>query len=230
MARRQDEIGVATGLAWTQNGGEILFIEARQMAGNRGLQLTGQLGNVMKESALAALSYIRSKAKSLRIDPAVFNKMDIHIHIPSGATPKDGPSAGVTIVTCLTSLLTDRPVKHHIAMTGEITLRGKVMPVGGIREKVVAARRAGITTVILPKLNKNDLDDVPDYVKESLHFIFVDHIDDVLRHALEESPVKSNGVKKVGKIGRKAIPKSPGRRIIVPAKHMEIARRAGAGK
>ncbi len=227
MAHRQDEIGVATGLAWTQNGGEILFIEARQMKGNRGLQLTGQLGNVMKESAQAALSYIRSKAESLKINPALFNTMDIHIHIPSGATPKDGPSAGVTIVTCLTSLLTNRPVKHHIAMTGEITLRGKVMPVGGIREKVVAARRAGITTVILPKLNKNDLDDVPDYVKESLHFIFAEHIDEVLSHALLELPVKSNGAKKHKKNGRNIVPKHPGRRMIVPAKRVALAPRAG---
>lgn len=184
MAHREDEIGVATGLAWTQNGGEILFIEARMMQGNRGLQLTGQLGDVMKESAQAGLSYIRSKARSLRIDPSVFNKSDIHVHIPSGATPKDGPSAGVTIATCLTSLMTGRPVKHNIAMTGEITLRGKVMPVGGIREKVVAARRAGITTVIMPKMNEHDLEDVPDYVKASLKFIFVEHIDEVLQHAL----------------------------------------------
>ncbi|KAB2878420.1 endopeptidase La [bacterium] len=196
MAHRENEIGVATGLAWTQNGGEILFIEARLMQGNRGLQLTGQLGEVMKESAQAGLSYIRSKASILHINPSVFNKMDIHIHIPSGATPKDGPSAGVTIVTCLTSLMTGRPVKHNVAMTGEITLRGKVLAVGGIREKVVAARRAGINTVIMPKMNKNDLEDVPDYVKKSLQFIYVEHIDEVLKHALLNKPVRYNGVRK----------------------------------
>lgn len=191
MAHRADEVGTVTGLAWTQNGGEILFIEARLMSGKSGLQLTGQLGNVMKESAQAALSYIRSKADALGIPRAFFEKMDIHIHIPSGATPKDGPSAGVTIATCLASLLTNKPVKHDVAMTGEITLRGKVMPVGGIREKVVAARRAGIKTVILPKLNRNDLEDVPDYVKQSLQFVFVDHIDDVLSCAL--TPLRGNG-------------------------------------
>jgi ATP-dependent Lon protease len=193
MARRDDEIGIATGLAWTQAGGEILFIEARLMKGSRNLQLTGQLGNVMKESAQAALSFIRSKAATLKIDPKVFDTVDIHIHIPSGATPKDGPSAGVTIATCLTSLFTGRPVRSDVAMTGEITLRGKVMPVGGIREKVVAARRAGIKTVILPALNRNDLEDVPDYIKKSLQFKFVDHIDEVLPLALLSTPVRSNG-------------------------------------
>ncbi|HNM15590.1 MAG TPA: endopeptidase La, partial [bacterium] len=190
VARRTSETGVATGLAWTMNGGEILFIEARLMQGNRGMQMTGQLGNVMKESAQAAISYIRSKAGDLGIDPKIFDKNEIHMHIPSGATPKDGPSAGVTIVVCLTSLLTGKKVRHDIAMTGEITLRGKVMPVGGIREKVVAARRAGIKTVILPKLNKNDLDDVPEYVKSSLTFIFADHIDDVLPHVFENDRTK----------------------------------------
>lgn len=190
VARRTSETGVATGLAWTMNGGEILFIEARLMQGNRGMQMTGQLGNVMKESAQAAISYIRSKAGDLGIDPKIFDKNEIHMHIPSGATPKDGPSAGVTIVVCLTSLLTGKKVRHDIAMTGEITLRGKVMPVGGIREKVVAARRAGIKTVILPKLNKNDLDDVPEYVKSSLTFIFADHIDDVLPHVFENDRSK----------------------------------------
>jgi len=213
MAHRFDEVGIATGLAWTQNGGEILFIEARKMSGNRGLQLTGQLGDVMKESAQTGLSYIRSKAKQLDINPDVFNKLDIHIHIPSGATPKDGPSAGVTIVTCLTSLLTNRPIRHDIAMTGEITLRGKVMPVGGIREKVVAARRAGIKTILLPRMNQNDLEDVPDYVRRSLHFIFVEHIDDVLKYALIETPAGSNGAKKPlkhgVKLGRKLIKPSP---------------------
>ncbi len=192
-AHRADEVGTATGLAWTQNGGEILFIEARRMPGSRNLQLTGQLGAIMKESAQAALSYVRSRARELNIDAQVFDKMDIHVHIPSGATPKDGPSAGVTLAACLASLLTNRPVRHDVAMTGEITLRGRVMPVGGIREKVVAARRAGIKTVVMPKMNRNDLDDVPEYVKRSLRFAFVEHIDEVLRVALLEPPEKSNG-------------------------------------
>ncbi|MCB0834587.1 MAG: AAA family ATPase, partial [Bacteroidetes bacterium] len=208
VAHRHAEIGLATGLAWTQNGGEILFIEARSMPGNGALQLTGQLGSVMKESAQAALSYIRSKAKNLGISPTIFNQTDIHVHIPSGATPKDGPSAGVTLVTCLTSLLTGRPVNHDLAMTGEITLRGKVMPVGGIREKVVAARRSGIKTIILPRLNKNDLDLVPDYVRSSLKFVFADHVDDVLQHALLETAVRSNGRKPLRKRKVRRKPKS----------------------
>ncbi|MBL7996407.1 endopeptidase La [bacterium] len=226
MAHREDEVGVATGLAWTQNGGEILFIEARLMQGNRGLQLTGQLGDVMKESAQAGLSYIRSKAKSLHIDPSIFNKMDIHIHIPSGATPKDGPSAGVTIVTCLTSLMTERPVKHNVAMTGEITLRGKVLAVGGIREKVVAARRAGINTVIMPKMNKNDLEDVPDYVKKSLRFIFVEHIDEVLEYALLDAAVRSDAVKRSKKVVGKQKTRYERSRIVpVPASRNSVTKR-----
>jgi ATP-dependent Lon protease len=215
-AHRIDEVGVATGLAWTQNGGEILFIEARMMQGHRGLQLTGQLGDVMKESAQAALSYIRSKARNLHIDPSVFAKTDIHIHIPSGATPKDGPSAGVTIVTCLTSLMTGRAVKHNIAMTGEITLRGKVMPVGGIREKVVAARRAGITTVILPKMNEHDLEDVPGYIKESLRFIFVEHVEEVLDQALASSAGKTISDKLNRKNGKK-VPLKKFKKLRTPA-------------
>jgi ATP-dependent Lon protease len=198
-AHRSDEIGIATGLAWTQNGGEILFIESRMMPGNRGLQLTGQLGNVMKESAQAALSYIRSRAKELNISRSFFDNMDIHIHIPSGSTPKDGPSAGITIAICLASLLTRQPVRSDIAMTGEITLRGKVMPVGGIREKVVAARRAGIKTIIMPRLNQNDLETVPDYIKQSLKFHFVDHIDDVLPIALIQKNHAKNGQPKINK-------------------------------
>ncbi len=209
-AHREDEIGIATGLAWTQNGGEILFIESRMMPGNRGLQLTGQLGNVMKESAQAALSYIRARAKELNISRTFFDSMDIHIHIPSGSTPKDGPSAGITIAACLASLLTRQPVRHDIAMTGEITLRGKVMPVGGIREKVVAARRAGIRTIIMPKLNQNDLETVPDYIKQSLKFHFVDHIDDVLPIALIRRNHTGNGSGKTRKTAP-AKPRQPAR-------------------
>jgi ATP-dependent Lon protease len=218
-AHRMDEVGTATGLAWTQNGGEILFVEARRMPGNRTLQLTGQLGAVMKESAQAALSYVRSRARELDIDTQVFEKMDIHIHIPSGATPKDGPSAGVTLAVCLASLLTNRPVRHDVAMTGEITLRGKIMPVGGIREKVVAARRAGIKTVVMPRMNRNDLDDVPEYVKRSLRFTFVEHIDEVLRLTLLEPPEKSNGHSRTARRQK--------RRPAVPRPSAYASRRSG---
>lgn len=184
VAEGKDDIGTATGLAWTPSGGEILFIEATKMKGSKGLTLTGQLGDVMKESAQAALSYIRSKAKSLKIEEDFFNKYDIHIHIPSGAIPKDGPSAGITMTTALASLLSERPVKHTIAMTGEITLRGKVLPVGGVKEKVLAAKRAGISQIILPKKNKKDIQEIPKNVLKGLNLRFVENIDSVLKIAL----------------------------------------------
>src|SRR5262249_23624934 len=151
----------AVGLAWTPNGGDILFIESTRMAGKKSLTLTGHLGEVMKESAQAALSYIRSRAERLGIPADFYETMDIHVHVPAGAIPKDGPSAGVTMATSLASLLTGRPVRPGVAMTGEITLRGKILPVGGIKEKVLAASRAGIDTVILPQRNEKDLEDVP---------------------------------------------------------------------
>ena len=157
---KRDQVGVATGLAWTPVGGDILFIEATAMRGRGGLTLTGQLGDVMKESAQAALSYARSHAKEFGIPEDFFAKHDIHVHVPEGAIPKDGPSAGVTMATAMLSLLTGKAVHRKIAMTGEITLRGEVLPVGGIKEKVLAARRAKIDTVILPALNKRDLEDV----------------------------------------------------------------------
>ncbi len=184
VADRANEPGVAVGLAWTPNGGDILFIEATRMAGKKGLTLTGSLGEVMKESAQAALSWVRSRAESLGIPGDFFETSDLHLHVPAGAIPKDGPSAGVTIATALTSLLTDRPVRPLLAMTGEITLRGKVLPVGGIKEKVLAARRAGIETVILPKRNAKDLEDVPPAIRDQLHFVFVETIDEVLAAAL----------------------------------------------
>ena len=185
VAERTEEPGVAVGLVWTPMGGDIIFIEATKMSGKKGITVTGNLGDVMKESAQAALSHIRSRAARLGIAPDFFDTMDIHIHVPAGAVPKDGPSAGVTIATALTSLLTGRPVRHHLAMTGEITLRGKVMPVGGIKEKVLGAKRAGITTLILPKRNEKDLEDVPEAIRTAMRFVFVDTVDQVLEHALE---------------------------------------------
>ena len=177
--------GVAMGLAWTQTGGELLFIEATAMPGNKGLTLTGQLGDVMKESATAALSFIRTNAASLGIAEDYFQKHDIHVHVPAGAIPKDGPSAGVTMLTALTSLFTDQTIKKDLAMTGEITLRGQVLPVGGIKEKVLAAHRAGIRTLILPKWNEKDLEDIPQEVRDKIEFHFVDKMQNVLNIALK---------------------------------------------
>ncbi|MDX1994260.1 MAG: endopeptidase La [bacterium] len=192
LIERTELPGVATGLAWTPVGGDVLFVEATRMPGGKGFQYTGQLGEVMQESARLALSYIRSKASSLGVDPSFYDNNDIHLHVPAGATPKDGPSAGVTIATALASLLTSRPVKKNVAMTGEITLRGQVMPVGGIKDKVLAAHRLGVDTVIVPKKNANDLDDVPEEVRNSLHFILVEHLEEVLDAALEDVPVPSD--------------------------------------
>jgi ATP-dependent Lon protease len=189
VAERTQEPGVATGLAWTPNGGDILFIEATRMAGKKGLTITGHLGDVMKESAQAALSYVRARSDRLGVAPDFFENCDLHIHVPAGAIPKDGPSAGITIATSLASLLTGRPVHSHVAMTGEITLRGKVMPIGGVKEKVLAARRAGITTIILPKRNEKDMEDVPNNVRQEMQFRFVETMDDVLDLALEPAAI-----------------------------------------
>ncbi|MFP4476493.1 MAG: endopeptidase La [Desulfatibacillaceae bacterium] len=186
-AERTETPGVAMGLAWTQTGGDLLFIEATAMHGNKGLTLTGQLGDVMKESAQAALSFVRANADKLGVDPEWFEKKEIHVHVPAGAIPKDGPSAGVTILTTITSLVTGVPLKKDIAMTGEITLRGKVLPVGGIKDKVLAAYRAGVKEVILPKWNEKDIEDVPDNVKENITFHFVDKMEDVIRIALPKA-------------------------------------------
>ena len=180
VAQEKDRIGVATGLAWTENGGDIIFIETSKMKGEKGLILTGSLGEVMKESAQAALSYIRTNASSLHVPENFYQECDIHIHIPAGATPKDGPSAGITIATAVLSLLREKPVPREMAMTGELTLSGRVLPVGGIKEKILAARRAGVKTVILPKKNEKNLDDIPDYIKKEMHFVFVEHIQEVL--------------------------------------------------
>jgi ATP-dependent Lon protease len=185
IAERTDRPGVATGLAWTPTGGEILFVEATMMPSREEkLLLTGMLGDVMRESAQAALSYVRSSARELGIDPRAFAGKTVHVHVPAGAVPKDGPSAGVAIVTALASLLTGRPVRDDAAMTGEITLRGKVLPVGGIKEKVLGAHRAGIKTVVLPRRNEGDVEDVPEDVRREVTFVFVDAADDVLAHAL----------------------------------------------
>jgi len=184
VAERIDRPGVATGMVWTPVGGEIMFIEATLMPGKKQLKLTGQIGDVMKESAEAALSYVRSKAGELGIDPLFFENHDIHIHVPAGAVPKDGPSAGVTLATVLVSLLTGRLVRSDVAMTGEITLRGKVLPIGGVKEKVLGARRAGISNIILPKRNEADLDDLPEELRRTMNFILVENADEALRAAL----------------------------------------------
>jgi ATP-dependent Lon protease len=179
-----NEIGVATGLAWTSAGGEILHVEATTMKGKGNLTLTGHLGDVMKESAQAALSYARSKAKELDLDPDFYEKLDLHIHVPAGAIPKDGPSAGVTMATSLISALTRIPVRKDIAMTGEITLRGRVLPIGGVKEKTLAALRAGIKNVIIPHQNQKDLDEIPPYIRRRVNFMFVKDMDEILKKAL----------------------------------------------
>lgn len=184
FAERHPEIGVTTGLAWTQFGGEIMFIEATRMPGSGRTTVTGQLGDVMRESVTAAYSYVRSKAADLEIEDRIFSENDIHIHFPAGAIPKDGPSAGVAIATCIASVMGERPVRHEVAMTGEVTLRGKVLSVGGIKEKVMAAQRANIKTIVLPEGNRKDLTEVPDEVKQGLNFAFAERVEDVWKEAL----------------------------------------------
>jgi len=185
IALRTSTPGVATGLAWTPVGGEVLFIEATRMPGSKGFQVTGSVGTVMEESSRAALSYVRSRAAQLGLPEEFFEKSDIHLHIPAGAQPKDGPSAGVTIAVALVSLISGRPVRPDVGMTGEITLRGQVMPVGGIKEKVLAAHRFGLKTVILPARNEPDLEDLSEEVRQGIHFVFAETVDDVLKAALE---------------------------------------------
>jgi ATP-dependent Lon protease len=182
---------VAIGLAWTQAGGDILFIESTKMPGQEKLTVTGRLGDVMKESAQAALSWIRTHSQRLGLPPETFEKSEIHVHIPAAAIPKDGPSAGVTIAVSLLSLLLGRPVVPFLGMSGEITLRGKVLPVGGIKEKVLAARRAGVTKLILPKHNENDLEDIQPELRENLEFVFVDDLDEVIKTALGDDLVQA---------------------------------------
>ena len=187
-AERTAVPGVATGLAVTGTGGDVLFVEATAMQGKDGLVLTGQLGDVMKESARIALSYVRGHAEELGIDEDAFEDREFHVHVPAGAIPKDGPSAGITMTTALASLLTGRPVKHTVGMTGEVTLQGRVLPIGGLKQKVLAAHAAGLTDVILPERNRGDLDDVPEDVREQMTFHPVMTIGEVLELALEPAP------------------------------------------
>ena len=198
MAERMKTPGVVIGLAWTSVGGDILFIEASKMPGKGSLSLTGKLGDVMKESAQAALTYVRSNAKLLGIDPDFHKKNDIHVHVPAGAIPKDGPSAGTAIFTAIVSLLTDKPVKDTLAMTGEITLRGAVLPVGGIREKITAAHRSGIREVILPHFNRKDLEEIPERVAKDMTFHFAKEVTDVVKIAFKNP--KINKIKKINSI------------------------------
>jgi ATP-dependent Lon protease len=198
LNKRTSIPGVVPGLAWTSYGGDILFIEATAMPGGRGFQVTGSVGNVMQESARAALSYVRSRAAELKINHDFFNNFDIHMHIPAGAQPKDGPSAGVTMATALVSLITGRKVKPQVGMTGEISLRGQVLPIGGVKEKVLAAHRNGLTTIILPKRNEQDVEDVPDEIRNSMTFVFAESVDEVINSALEK-PKKIIARKKAAK-------------------------------
>jgi ATP-dependent Lon protease len=184
IAMRTSVPGVATGLAWTPVGGDILFVEATRVPGRNKLILTGQLGDVMKESAQAALTLVKARARDFDIDPDLFEKSDVHIHVPAGAIPKDGPSAGVAMFVALTSMLTGRTARSDTAMTGEISLRGLVLPIGGVKEKVLAAARAGITTVLLPSRNKKDIEDVPETARNQVHFVWLDRVDDAIAAAL----------------------------------------------
>ena len=188
--KEKDEVGIATGLAWTPVGGETLSIEVNVMDGSGKVELTGSLGDVMKESARAAISFIRSKANEFGIDKDFHKNLDIHIHVPEGATPKDGPSAGITMATALISALTGYPVRKDVAMTGEITLRGRVLPIGGLKEKALAAYRAGIYTIIIPEENKRDLDEIPENVKKKIKFVPASHMDTVLKMALSSKKAK----------------------------------------
>ena len=184
MREKEDQVGVATGLAWTETGGELLSIEVTTLPGQGKLTITGQLGEVMQESAQAAMSYIRSRWSELQLSEDFYSKLDIHLHVPEGAVPKDGPSAGITIATALASALTGRKIKKDLAMTGEVTLRGRVLAIGGLKEKLLAARRGGITKVLIPFENKKNLTEISPQVVKSLTIVTVDHMDTVLDHAL----------------------------------------------
>ncbi|HET7409993.1 MAG TPA: S16 family serine protease, partial [Paracoccaceae bacterium] len=188
LAEETDQVGVTTGLAYTSVGGDLMHIEALKLPGRGRMKTTGTLGDVMKESIDAAASFVRSKAAAYGIKPTRFEKMDIHVHVPEGATPKDGPSAGIAMVTSIVSVLTDIPVRRDVAMTGEVTLRGNVLPIGGLKEKLLAALRGGIKTVLIPKDNVKDLADIPDNVKDGLELIPVENVSQVLAHVLVRQP------------------------------------------
>src|SRR5262249_49612390 len=194
VSERIDRPCIVTGLVWTPVGGDIIFIESTRTPGGKSFTLTGQLGDVMKESARAALSWVRAESEHLGIDPRFFDHNDIHMHVPAGAIPKDGPSAGIAMTTSLVSLLTGRPIKEQLAMAGEITLRRKVLPIGGVKEKVLAAHRAGIRTVILPRRNERDVEDIPDEVRAELTFVFADLMEEVLDAALAPRAVEPPAV------------------------------------
>jgi ATP-dependent Lon protease len=198
VAGRSAEVGVATGLAWTPSGGDIMFVEAIQMPGRGQITLTGQLGDVMRESAQAAWSLLRARAGSLGIPPETFTQTDVHLHVPAGAVPKDGPSAGITIATALASLLCRRPARPDVAMTGELTLRGRVLPVGGLKEKLTAAARAGVRRVLVPARNQSDIVDIPEEVKQLIHIDAVDDLDQVLDKALLRPLPRPAGARRQG--------------------------------
>jgi len=186
MGEEEDQIGAVTGLAWTEVGGELLTIEAVTVPGKGQIKTTGKLGEVMQESVQAAMSFVKARSPSFGVKPSLFGKKDIHVHLPEGAVPKDGPSAGVGMVTAMISTLTGIPVRRDVAMTGEVTLRGRVLPIGGLKEKLLAALRGGIKTVLIPGENEKDLAEIPDSVKESLNIVIVNHVDEVLHHAMTE--------------------------------------------
>ncbi|MGB9618678.1 MAG: S16 family serine protease, partial [Desulfomonilaceae bacterium] len=188
LAEEEDQVGIATGLAWTENGGDIIFVEVTGFRGRKELTMTGCLGDVMQESARAALSYLRNTCERYGISEKTLSRTDLHIHVPAGSIPKDGPSAGITIAVALASFFTGIPVKRHVAMTGEVTLRGRVLPIGGVKEKLLAARRAGVREVILPKKNWSNLKDLPDYVKDDLVIHLVNEVDEAIRLALVQEP------------------------------------------
>ena len=185
VTAEKDRTGVVTGLAWTESGGDIIFVEATRMKGKGELILTGSLGEVMKESARAALSFVQANSSDWDIQDGVFSEMNIHIHVPAGSIPKDGPSAGITMVTALVSLLTGRPARRDVAMTGEISLTGRVLAIGGLKEKVLAARRAGVKKVLIPDRNRRDMDDIPDNVRQDLEFVFVEDVREAIAGALK---------------------------------------------
>jgi ATP-dependent Lon protease len=212
LAEEKDEPGVATGVAWTSAGGDLMTVEATLMEGHGNLTLTGQLGDVMKESAQAALSYARSRAGKLGVESNFYEKYDIHLHLPAGSIPKDGPSAGITMATALISALTKRATRRDVAMTGEITLRGRILPIGGVKEKVLAAHRAGIKTFILPKLNVKDLNDVPREILKELQFVPVERMDDVIAVALH-APTLSADEQEVIPVAMKKV---KARKVITP--------------